>query len=148
MLINSSSRETNRSSVSGAAGLGPIVQTSSEFARKRRSTTIYLASRAPGKSRNLKQDQGLALCSGRTTQEIVNTFSAVYIVNGVRDIDRDRRHAKKRHTRPLASGAASVPAALTLLALLYGVLVLGWFVQPAAVAVICGYVALNLTYSF
>lgn len=74
--------------------------------------------------------------------------SAVYIVNDIRDIDRDRRHAKKRHTRPLASGAASVPAALTLLAVLYGALVLGWFVQPAAVAVICGYLVLNLAYSF
>ncbi len=74
--------------------------------------------------------------------------SAVYIVNDIRDIERDRRHAKKRHTRPLASGAASVPAALTLLAVLYGSLVLGWFVQPAAVAVICGYLALNLAYSF
>lgn len=74
--------------------------------------------------------------------------SAVYIVNDVRDIDRDRRHVKKRHTRPLASGAVSVPAALTLLAVLYGALVLGWFVQPAAVAVICGYLALNLAYSF
>jgi len=74
--------------------------------------------------------------------------SAVYIVNDVRDIDRDRRHAKKRHTRPLASGAASVPAALTLLAVLYGMLVLGWFVQSAVVAVICGYLALNLAYSF
>lgn len=74
--------------------------------------------------------------------------SAVYIVNDIRDIDRDRRHVKKRYTRPLASGAASVPAALTLLAVLYGALVLGWFVQPAAVAVICGYLALNLAYSF
>lgn len=74
--------------------------------------------------------------------------SAVYIVNDIRDIGRDRRHVKKRHTRPLASGAASVPAALALLAVLYGALALGWFVQSAAVAVIYGYLVLNLAYSF
>lgn len=74
--------------------------------------------------------------------------SAAYIVNDVRDIDRDRCHAKKRNTRPLASGAASIPAALTLLAVLYGVLAVGWFVQPTVVAVISGYLMLNMAYSF
>lgn len=66
MLISSSSRETNRSSVSAAAGLGPIGQTSSEFARKLRSKTIYPASRVRGMPQNLKQRQWVTACSGRT----------------------------------------------------------------------------------
>lgn len=74
--------------------------------------------------------------------------SAAYIVNDVKDRERDRRHPVKSRTRPLASGAVSVPAALVLLVLLYAVLVWGWFVQPGAVAVICIYLVLNLAYSF
>ena len=74
--------------------------------------------------------------------------AAVYTVNDIQDRERDRRHPVKSRTRPLASGAVSVPAALALLAVLYGVLVWGWFAQPAVVAVICGYLVLNLAYSF
>lgn len=74
--------------------------------------------------------------------------SAVYIVNDIKDIERDRRHPKKSRTRPLAAGVVSIPAALGLLATLYCLLIWGWFVQPAVVLVISGYVALNLAYSF
>lgn len=74
--------------------------------------------------------------------------SAVYIVNDIKDIERDRCHPKKSRTRPLAAGVVSIPAALGLLATLYCLLIWGWFVQPAVVLVISGYVALNLAYSF
>jgi decaprenyl-phosphate phosphoribosyltransferase len=74
--------------------------------------------------------------------------SATYTVNDLKDIERDRRHPTKSKKRPLASGRVSVPAALGLLVLLYGVLVWGWFVQPAVLYVILGYVVLNLGYSF
>lgn len=74
--------------------------------------------------------------------------SAVYTVNDIQDVESDRRHPKKSKTRPLASGSISVPAALALLAGLYGVLVWGWLVQPAVVGVICAYLVLNLAYSF
>lgn len=74
--------------------------------------------------------------------------SAVYTVNDIQDRESDRRHPKKSQTRPLASGALSVPAALALLAGLYGLLACGWFAQPAVVAVISAYLALNLAYSF
>src|SRR6218665_3675273 len=66
MLINSSSRETNSSSVSGVTGLGPIDQTSSEFARKLRSTMFYLANPAPANRTNLQMHQRLVRGSGRT----------------------------------------------------------------------------------
>jgi decaprenyl-phosphate phosphoribosyltransferase len=74
--------------------------------------------------------------------------SATYIVNDMNDIERDLRHPKKSKTRPLAAGTVSVPAALILLATLYSVLVLGWFVAPRVVVVIAVYLMLNLAYSF
>jgi len=74
--------------------------------------------------------------------------SATYIVNDMHDIERDRRHPKKSRTRPLASGAVAVPMALTLLAVLYGVILWGWLSAPKVVMVIIGYLALNLAYTF
>lgn len=74
--------------------------------------------------------------------------SASYIVNDLRDIERDRRHPTKRLSRPLAAGIVSPQAAFVLLGLLYGVLALGLFVQPYTVLVIVGYLALNLLYTY
>lgn len=74
--------------------------------------------------------------------------SATYVINDMQDIERDRRHPRKSKTRPLAAGWVSVPAALGLLAVLYAVLAWGWFVAPQVVAVIAGYLVLNLAYTF
>lgn len=74
--------------------------------------------------------------------------SASYVVNDLRDIERDRRHPVKRLSRPLAAGIVSTRAAFVLLGLLYGVLALGLFVQPNTVLVIVGYLALNLLYTY
>ena len=74
--------------------------------------------------------------------------SAAYIVNDLKDVERDRRHPVKSQKRPLASGEISVSEALTLLTFLYAVLVWGWFVQPNVVMVICIYLILNIAYSF
>jgi 4-hydroxybenzoate polyprenyltransferase len=74
--------------------------------------------------------------------------SATYIINDMHDVERDRRHPKKSHSRPLAAGIVSMRAAAVMLALLYGALVWGWFVMPATMAVIAGYLALNLAYTF
>lgn len=74
--------------------------------------------------------------------------SATYIINDMHDIERDRRHPKKSKSRPLASGAVSVSAALVLLTGLYGLLVWGWFVAPRVVHVIAAYLVLNLAYTF
>lgn len=73
--------------------------------------------------------------------------SATYIVNDLGDIDRDRRHPKKSKSRPLASGAVKVPAALVLLAILYAILISAWFWEPRVVAVIAGYLLLNVAYT-
>lgn len=74
--------------------------------------------------------------------------SATYTVNDLKDIERDRRHPTKSRKRPLAAGTVTVPSALALLVVLYGVLVWGWFVQPGVILVILAYVVLNLAYSF
>lgn len=74
--------------------------------------------------------------------------SATYILNDIRDIERDRRHPTKSRTRPLAAGMVSVPAALVLGAALYAMLVAGWFLMPQAVNVIAAYLLLNLAYTF
>ncbi|MDG5975900.1 phosphoribose diphosphate:decaprenyl-phosphate phosphoribosyltransferase [Hydrogenophaga taeniospiralis CCUG 15921] len=74
--------------------------------------------------------------------------SATYIVNDIKDIERDRRHPKKSKSRPLAAGIVSVHSALMALAVLYAILILGWFIQPAVVQVILVYILLNVAYSF
>lgn len=74
--------------------------------------------------------------------------SATYIVNDLRDIERDRRHPKKSKTRPLASGAVSPFKAVALLGILYAVLISGWWIEPRVILVIAGYLALNIAYTF
>jgi decaprenyl-phosphate phosphoribosyltransferase len=74
--------------------------------------------------------------------------SATYIVNDLRDIERDRRHPKKSKTRPLASGAVSPRSALVLLGILYVILIAGWWIEPRVISVIAGYLALNVAYTF
>jgi 4-hydroxybenzoate polyprenyltransferase len=74
--------------------------------------------------------------------------SACYVVNDIRDIERDRAHPIKSWSRPLAAGHVSVSAAVALLVGLYVLLVAGWIVRPVLIVPIGGYIALNLAYSF
>lgn len=74
--------------------------------------------------------------------------SACYIVNDIHDIESDRAHPLKRLSRPLAAGALSVRSALLLLAVLYGVLIVGFVAHPPLAVPIAGYIVLNLAYSY
>ena len=74
--------------------------------------------------------------------------SATYIVNDIRDIERDRQHPRKSKSRPLAAGMLSVPTALGLLLVLYGALIFGWWLAPRVLYVILAYLLLNLAYTF
>jgi len=74
--------------------------------------------------------------------------SATYIINDISDIERDRKHPKKRITRPLAAGIVKVPYALVLLAVLLVCLFISWFFVPEVVNIIVFYVLLNLAYTF
>jgi 4-hydroxybenzoate polyprenyltransferase len=74
--------------------------------------------------------------------------SSAYIVNDIQDRDRDRLHPKKSKTRPIASGAVSITAAITLLLGLYGLLITVGLTMPPVLAVTLAYLCLNWAYSF
>ncbi|MBL7003997.1 MAG: UbiA prenyltransferase family protein [Gammaproteobacteria bacterium] len=74
--------------------------------------------------------------------------SAVYILNDLQDIKADQLHPKKRF-RPLASGAVTKNVAVGIMfaLLLFSVSLMYWLSETAT-AVLLGYVALNIAYSF
>jgi len=73
---------------------------------------------------------------------------AVYLLNDVTDVERDRRHPLKRR-RPIASGELPVRSALAVAAGLgLAGLAGSWLLGPAFLACTACYVALNLLYSF
>lgn len=73
--------------------------------------------------------------------------SAVYQLNDLLDIEKDRAHPLKRH-RPIASGALPMPAARALAGLLaVGALLLAWWLGPWFAATAVGYLLLNVAYS-
>jgi decaprenyl-phosphate phosphoribosyltransferase len=74
--------------------------------------------------------------------------SASYILNDIHDVERDRTHPTKRHSRPLAAGTVSIGSAVGLLAACYGVLVVGWFWSVHTMLAIFAYLALNVAYTY
>jgi len=73
---------------------------------------------------------------------------AVYLVNDLVDLERDRLHPRKR-ARPIASGALPVSTAKAAAACLlaFGLLA-AWSLGPGFFACALSYLALNLAYSF
>ena len=74
--------------------------------------------------------------------------SAGYILNDIHDIERDRSHPSKRHSRPLAAGTVSMRPAIGLLIACYCVLLVGFFWSSATMLAILVYVALNVAYTY
>ena len=80
--------------------------------------------------------------------------SVIYIVNDIRDIEKDRKHSTKCK-RPLPSGAISVKAAIGI-AIVFGIAVAGlmtflclfYGASLWSVVWIAAYIALNFGYSF
>jgi decaprenyl-phosphate phosphoribosyltransferase len=86
--------------------------------------------------------------------EVVGAFavmsmvsSSTYLVNDVRDVEKDRRHPRKRF-RPIAAGEVQVRSALLLAAALaaFGVLA-GALIAPALGAVAFAYLVLTAAYT-
>ncbi|USA46844.1 decaprenyl-phosphate phosphoribosyltransferase [Acinetobacter sp. C26M] len=73
--------------------------------------------------------------------------SATYILNDLKDIEKDRLHSIKSKTRPLASGILSIRKAKILMAVLYAFLTLAAFFVPIVIAIIMSYMLLNFFYS-
>lgn len=77
------------------------------------------------------------------------TSSAIYIINDIRDCEKDRRHPTKCH-RPIASGTVSVRNAIILAVVLF--ILAALFIAPvfklSAVLLLLLYIVLNLAYSF
>lgn len=75
--------------------------------------------------------------------------SVVYIINDIRDKDKDRKHPTKCK-RPIAAGAVSVKNALGLVAVLLMIAAVcnGFIFHIASTVLLIGYLVLNLAYSF
>jgi decaprenyl-phosphate phosphoribosyltransferase len=74
--------------------------------------------------------------------------SATYILNDLKDIEKDRLHPKKSKTRPLASGLVQPNQAKVLMLLLYFILIASTLFYTSTVLVIFAYLLLNFAYSF
>lgn len=92
------------------------------------------------------------------TQAIINTCiafalfclaaSATYVLNDIRDIEQDRKHPEKSKKRPLANGDISQTQAYIILAALYAIIAVSYFILPKVTEVIVLYVIINIGYCF
>jgi decaprenyl-phosphate phosphoribosyltransferase len=73
--------------------------------------------------------------------------SIVYVLNDLRDAERDRAHPTKRRARPVASGAVSARGAAVFAGVLAALLAAVLAALPAAALPIAAYIALNVAYT-
>jgi 4-hydroxybenzoate polyprenyltransferase len=74
--------------------------------------------------------------------------SAVYIMNDLVDIEKDRQHPTKRN-RPLASGELSPPLAGGVAVIFAGIsLVAGFLLSPAFTVILLTYLVIQIAYTF
>ena len=74
--------------------------------------------------------------------------SAVYILNDLHDVERDRQHPVKSKNRPLAKGTVGTVGALTLLFGLCLAIGASRWLLPSVLPVLVGYLCLNIAYTF
>jgi 4-hydroxybenzoate polyprenyltransferase len=72
--------------------------------------------------------------------------SSIYLLNDLRDVEKDRLHVTKRN-RPIASGALSPKLALVIALLLMPTcLVLAFMLSPAFAGILAGYIVMQFAY--
>lgn len=72
----------------------------------------------------------------------------VYTINDLVDVEKDRRHPQKRY-RPLAAGDLSSRFAIVAAILIgTGSLAVGFWLNPIFAAILTGYLAIQIAYSF
>lgn len=93
-------------------------------------------------------DRGLLMRSTAAFIIFCGLSGAVYLLNDLKDREKDRLHPTKR-LRPIASGALAPASAIVLLAVLVVVGLSGaWFLGTGFFAVAVAFLTLNLGYSF
>lgn len=72
---------------------------------------------------------------------------AVYLINDIRDVEKDRLHPTKR-TRPIASGKLPIGTAVySAILLLFSGFSISWWLHPLFTLILTVYVLLNLAYT-
>jgi decaprenyl-phosphate phosphoribosyltransferase len=136
-----------RPGASGPARFAGLAGAAVQAARPRQWPKNLLVFAAPLAGATLGRDHGFAYGLAAFAA-FTAASSAVYLINDVVDVERDRLHPTKR-MRPVAAGRlperVAVALAAAALALAVGV---GLAIrEPRLAAVIVGYVALSLLYS-
>lgn len=76
--------------------------------------------------------------------------SIIYVVNDIKDIDKDRNHPKKKN-RPLASGKISIKQAIKVIIILSIILICSMVIffrnNAYVMAIILVYIIMNMLYS-
>jgi len=137
---------------SGQAILVPTVPTNTPAAVLRsmrprqwtKNVLVFIAPAAAGKLGSVATD----LRAVAAFAVFCGLSGAVYVVNDLADVERDRLHPLKRN-RPIASGAlGAFPARALAAFLLLGGLVAAWALGRGFLLSVLGYLVLNLAYTF